>query len=293
MSKKLIIAGGTGFIGEYLNERFSKSGYDVIIISRKNGTVHWNDEKRIIVALEDSSMLINLAGKSINCRFTERNKKKLISSRIETTKILGEAILKCNHPPELWLNVSGASVYRDSQKPMSENGEIGTDFLADLAFKWEKTFYSFQLSNTRQIVLRLAIVLGKNGGVLKPFSNLVKFGLGGRQGSGNQMFSWIHLEDLFSIISFLTIHEEINGVINCSSPNAVTNKTLMKTLREVLTVRIGIPSYEWMLRIGAFIIGTEPELVLKSQWIYPEKLLNAGYVFKHAELKPALKNILQ
>jgi uncharacterized protein (TIGR01777 family) len=177
---------------------------------------------------------------------------------------------------------------------MTDNeGEIGKGFSVDVATSWEKSFFSFQLPNTRQVALRMAIVLGKQGGVMKPFINLVRFGFGGKQGKGNQMFSWIHIEDLFSIILFFQSHKELRGVFNCSAPNPIDNKTLMKTLRQIMKARIGLPSPAWLLKIGAAIIKTEPELILKSRWVVPEKLLEAGYRFKYPTLDTALKNILK
>ena len=239
-------------------------------------------------------MLINLSGKSVDCRYNKKNKEEILKSRTETTKALGEAILKCNNPPELWINSSTATIYRHAEdKPMTEStGEIGKGFSVDVATNWEKVLFSFQLPKTRQIALRMAIVLGKNGGVMKPLINLVRFGLGGKQGNGNQMFSWIHIEDLLSIILFLQSHKELKGVFNCSSPNPVNNKTLMKTFRQTMNVKIGLPSPAWLLEIGAVIIKTETELILKSRWVVPEKLLGSGYTFKYPSLEMALANIL-
>lgn len=294
VSKKIVIAGGTGFVGKYLTNQFGNLGYQVIIISRQKENIQWNDTTEIINALENSEMLINLAGKSVDCRYNEKNKAEILKSRTETTKALGEAILKCNKPPELWINSSTATIYRHAEdRPMTENtGEIGKGFSVDVATSWEKSFFSFQLPHTRQVALRMAIVLGKDGGVMNPFTNLVRFGLGGIQGSGNQMFSWIHIEDLFNIILFFQSHEELQGVFNCSAPNPVDNKTLMKTFRQVMKVKIGLPSPAWLLKIGALIIKTEPELILKSRWVVPEKILESGYTFKYPTLEAALKNIL-
>lgn len=292
--KKIVIAGGTGFIGKYFSKHFSKLGYQVFIISRQEKSISWNDEKRIIDALENAEMLINLAGKSVNCRYNKKNQEQIINSRVETTKILGEAILKCNKPPQLWINSSTATIYRHAiDRPMTEStGEIGTGFSVNVAKKWEKIFFEFQLSNTRQIALRMAIVLGKEGGVVKPLTNLVRFGLGGKQGSGNQMFSWIHIEDLFGIILFLQSEKELSGVFNCSSPSPIDNQTLMKLLRKTMKVNIGLPSPEWMLKIGAVLIGTETELILKSRWVIPEKLVKNGYNFKYPKIDEALNDIL-
>jgi len=294
VNKKIVIAGGTGFVGKYLTEQFCNLGYEVLVISRQEQSIKWNDTKGIINSLENSVMLINLAGKSVDCRYNKKNKEEIFKSRTETTKALGEAILKCNNPPELWINSSTATIYRHAEdRPMTEStGEIGKGFSVDVATNWEKALFSFQLTKTRQVALRMAIVLGKNGGVMKPFINLVRFGLGGKQGNGNQMFSWIHIEDLLSIILFLQSHKELKGVFNCSSPNPIDNKTLMKTFRQTMNVKTGLPSPTWLLKIGAVIIKTETELILKSRWVVPEKLLQVGYTFKYPKIDSALNNIL-
>ena len=294
MSKIIVIAGGTGFVGKYLTKQFGNLGYQVIIISRQKENIQWHDTTGIINALENSEMLINLAGKSVDCRYNEKNKTEILKSRTETTKTLGEAILNCNKPPELWINSSTATIYRHAEdKPMTESaGEIGKGFSVAVATNWEKSFFSFHPPNTRQVALRMAIVLGKDGGVMKPFINLVRFGLGGIQGSGKQMFSWIHIEDLFNIILFFQSHKELKGVFNCSAPNPIDNKTLMKTFRKVMKVKIGLPSPAWLLEIGAVIIKTETELILKSRWVVPEKLLESGYAFKYPTLEMAISNIL-
>ncbi len=294
MNKKIIIAGGTGFVGKYIQKQFENLGYQVFIISRQKGNIQWSDNSAIIEALEDSEMLINLAGKSVNCRYNEKNKAEILNSRTETTNSLGEALLKCKNPPEIWINSSTATIYRHAEDiPMTENnGEIGTGFSVNVATKWEESFFKFKLPKTRQVALRMAIVLGKDGGVMGPFKNLVKFGLGGNQGNGNQMFSWIHIEDLYQMILFFQKNKELNGVYNCSSPNPVNNKTLMSTLRKVMKVNFGLPSPAWLLKIGAVIIKTETELILKSRWVIPEKLLNAGFNFKFPTLENALKDII-
>ena len=297
MNKKIVIAGGCGFIGSYFKEQFKKLGFEVILISRKSNntdTIAWADKGKIIEALEGSEMLINLAGKSVDCRYNEKNKAEIMSSRVESTKALGEALLQCQNPPPLWLNSSTATMYRYSlDKAMTEsNGEVGTGFSVDVAKAWENAFYSFQLPNTRQVALRISIVLG-DGGVMKPYVNLVHFGLGGTQGSGKQMFSWIHIDDLYNIVLFIQKNDSIKGAVNCASPNPVTNKTLMQTFRKVMHVKIGLPAYTWMLEIGTFFLRTESELILKSRWVIPEKLLQAGYAFRFPELEGALKDILE
>ena len=293
--KKVVLAGGTGFIGEYFEKKFREMGYEVKIISRQKQHISWEDKSEMMEALEGAELLINLAGKSVNCRYNEANKKEIMESRRRTTTLLGEAVKACSHPPEVWINSSTATIYRHAEdRPMTEDdGVIGSGFSVDVATTWEKTFFDFDLPNTRQIALRIAIVLGKDGGVIIPYKNLVRFGLGGVQGKGNQMFSWIHIEDLFKIILFLKKREELSGVFNCSSPFPVTNRELMKTLRETMNIPFGLPSPKWMLEIGSIFIRTETELVLKSRWVLPERLEMEGYEFAYPTLDKTLEDILK
>jgi uncharacterized protein (TIGR01777 family) len=166
-SKKIVLAGGTGFVGKYLKTKFIELGYDVKIISRQNNSIPWTDSDSILEAIENSEMLINLAGKSVDCRYNKKNKEEILKSRTETTQLLGEILLKCKNPPELWINSSTATIYRHAQdRPMTEStGEIGSGFSVGVATQWEKVFFDFKLSKTRQVALRMAIVLGKDGGV--------------------------------------------------------------------------------------------------------------------------------
>lgn len=294
MRKKVVLAGGTGFIGKFLEDKFKALGYDVYIISRQEQHICWNNHKEIVEAIDHSDMLINLAGKSVDCRYNEKNKKEILISRTETTRTLGKALKKCGNPPSLWINSSTATIYRHAEdRPMTEeNGEIGTGFSVDVAKEWEKAFFAFQLPETRQVALRIAIVLGPDGGVMTAFNNLVRFGLGGVQGPGNQMFSWIHIEDIFSIIQFLQERKDLSGVFNCSSPHPVTNREMMAKLRETMNMMIGLPSPKWLLEIGAVLIKTETELILKSRWVIPDRLEKAGYTFKYKDIGQAFAHIL-
>ncbi len=294
MNKKIVIAGGTGFVGKYLTQKFESTGYEVIIISRQKEHINWNNEPAIAAALENAEMLINLAGKSVDCRYNEKNKKEIYDSRIDTTKQLGYAVFMCNNPPPLWINSSTATIYRHAEdRPMTETeGEIGSGFSVNVATNWEKAFFDFKLPATRQVALRMAIVLGRDGGVIEPLKNLVRVGMGGKQGSGSQMFSWIHIEDLFGIICFAQQHSEISGVLNTSAPNPVNNKILMQLIRKTMGVKFSLPLPAWLLKIGAVIIKTETELILKSRWVIPERLTEAGFQFKFSRIEDALNNII-
>jgi uncharacterized protein len=290
--KKIVLAGGTGFIGKHLHKRFTAEGYDVVIISRGAQHVNWNDELAMIRTLEGADALINLAGKSVDCRYNEINKSLILSSRVETTRRLQTIIDNCITPPKVWINSSTATIYRHSEdKAMDEAGDIGTGFSVDVAKAWEQAFFEKPATQTRKLALRIAITIGKDGGVMKPFINLVKFGLGGRQGNGKQMFSWLHIEDIFRVIKFLMANESLKGIFNCAAPQPVTNSGLMEGIRKILKPFVYLPSPKFLLRMGAYFINTETELILKSRWVVPGRLLNLGFVFKYPTLDQALENI--
>ena len=290
--KKVIIAGGTGFIGSYLTSRFLENGYNVMVVSREPNHVQWN-ENELYHVFEKAELVINLAGKSINCRHTAKNREAIINSRIETTTIIGNAIRKCQIPPRLWINASATGIYPPSiDISMTEDSLVGTDFLAEVVKIWEKTFFDFRLPNTRQIALRASVVLGKNGGALQPLAKLTGFGLGGKQASGKQMMSWIHLEDYFRILLFLMENRELSGVVNCTSAKPVSNKDFMAMLRQTLNISVGIPAPEIGIRIAAKLIGTEPELILNSSNVLPQCLTAAGFEFNFPDIESALTDIL-
>lgn len=294
MQKKIVLAGGTGFIGRYLQKAYGDLGYETIIISRGKGHIQWNDAAAITKALENAAVLINLAGKSVDCRYTKKNKALIFSSREETTRKLGEALLRCKQPPPVWINSSTATIYRNAEdRPMTEaEGEIGSGFSVEVGKAWEKSFFSFSLPATRQVALRIAIVLGKEGGALVPYIRLARFGLGGPQGNGREMFSWIHIKDMFGIVRFVETHP-VEGIFNASAPTPVQNKEFMRTLRSQVHMPIGLPLPVSLLKVGAFIIGTSTELLLKSRWVIPEKLLAAGFKFEFPEIKDALADLIQ
>jgi uncharacterized protein (TIGR01777 family) len=292
MKEKIVLAGGTGFLGSYLQKRFIDSGYDVIIISRSHG-IYWNDDDGLKTAINGSLAVINLAGKSVNCRYTEKNKKEILQSRLRTTQKLGEVISTCENPPEIWFNSSTATIYRDeNERPNNEyDGIAGNGFSEDVALQWEGVFNHFNLPNTRRVAMRISIVLGKDGGVIPVYKNLVRFGLGGKQGSGKQMFSWIHVEDVYRVISHIIQRKNFVGPVNMAAPHPITNEVLMRCLRKHAGMPIGLPSFEWMLRIGAMLIGTETELILKSRWVISKRLEEENFDFQFATIEEALKEL--
>lgn len=296
--KTILIAGGTGFLGKILENYFTHKEYNVKILTRypkEKNHIYWNakDFGAWTKELENIDILINLTGKSVDCRYTEKNKKLIHDSRVDSTNVLGLAVNLCENPPKVWLNSSTATIYKGSfDKKMSEtDGEIGDDFSMNIAKSWESAFNLITTPKTRKVTLRTSIVLGRNGGALIPLKNLVKFGIGGRQGPGFQRVSWIHELDFSRSVEFLIYNKNLNGVFNLCTPEPTDNITLMKTLRKVMKVPFGISHPIPLLKVGAKIIGSETELVLKSRNVIPERLLNYGFVFTYKEIELALKNL--
>jgi len=301
--KKLIIAAGTGFLGQVLIHHFKDKFEEIVILTRGNSKiidgikyVNWNArtfsgwEKE----LENATVLINLAGKSVDCRYTEKNKKEILLSRIQSTKILNKAVLNCVNPPKHWLNSSTSTIYRFSlDKEMNEiDGEIGNDFSINVALSWEKAFFKTETPNTLKTALRTSIVLGKDGGAFIPLKTLAKIGFGGKQGKGNQFISWIHEEDFANAVDFI-LQKELTGVINLVSPKPVRNADFMKKLRKAVGFPFGIPMNKFFLEIGSFFIRTETELVLKSRNVIPKRLLENEFQFKFGDIDDAFKNLLK
>ncbi|MEL1245545.1 TIGR01777 family oxidoreductase [Flavobacterium sp. DGU11] len=299
--KKMIIAAGTGFLGNVLIDHF-KDSYEIVVLTR--GRSHISDNNISYInwdaktmtgwekELEGTDVLINLAGKSVDCRYTEKNKSEIMASRVDSTVILGKAVEQCTNPPRHWLNSSTATIYRFSlDKQMDEEtGEIGHDFSMNVAKVWEKAFFRFETPDTIKTALRTSIVLGKKGGAFIPLKKLAQFGFGGKQGSGRQFVSWIHEKDFARAIEFI-INNEMDGAVNVVSPAPVRNAAFMKTLRKTVGMPVGIPIGESLLKIGAMIIGTETELVLKSRNVIPKRLSDAGFTFGFGDLGMALGNL--
>ncbi|MEM9678838.1 MAG: TIGR01777 family oxidoreductase [Bacteroidota bacterium] len=295
----IVIAGGTGFLGQILESHFTKKGYTVKILTRKpsrDNHLYW-DAKTLgewTHALENSYALINLTGKSVDCRYNETNKALIHASRIDSTHALGLAVNLFENPPSVWLNSSTATIYKSSydQLMTEDEGEIGDDFSMDIAKSWEAAFNSIITPKTRKVILRTAIVLGKHGGAFIPIKRLAQIGLGGRQSHGQQKVSWIHEHDFARTVEFL-IENDLKGVFNVCVPKPTTNAQLMKSLRRSLKIPFGISQPKWLLELGAKLINTETELVLKSRNVYPKRLLEQNFKFKYASLELALQSLLK
>lgn len=296
--RRIVIAGATGFVGQYLSARFAETGDTVQTIGRSGADATWGDSSAVAAVIDGSDILINLAGKSVNCRYTRKNKAAIFSSRLLTTAELGEAVQSVAAPPKIWFNASTATIYRhaDDHPMTDETGELGSGFSVNVATAWEREFFAHHRDGVRQVALRMAIILG-DGSALTPLVMLARAGLGGSQFGGKtrgarQRFSWVHIRDVYRSIEFLASGPEIGDTVNVASPNPVENRELMATLRHVLGVRLGIPLFGWMLEIGAFAIRTETELLVKSRWVVPTRLLAAGFEFEFPLLEGALRDIL-
>jgi uncharacterized protein (TIGR01777 family) len=242
-------------------------------------------------ALDGADVVINLAGRSVNCRYNASNRRSIKDSRTVTTRLVGAAIAAARKRPRMWLNASTATIYRHAlDRPMDERtGELGGNetgvpetwnFSIDVARSWEEAFFSADTGAVRKVALRMAIVMNPEpGGTFELLSGLVRKGLGGTNGSGEQFVSWLHDADLASAVDFLIARDDIDGPVNLSAPNPLPNRDFMRDLREAWGVRFGLPATEWMLEVGAFLLGSETELILKSRRVIPTKLHEAGFVF--------------
>ncbi len=295
--KTMVIAGANGFIGRYLSRHFMGLGWKVLgLVRREAGlakgveAVKWDGESldtKWVERLEGADVLINLVGRTINCRHTEENKRQILDSRINSTRVLGEAVQACNKAPELWINASASSIYKETrdEKQTEERGGLGEGFLSEVAIKWEEEFFGAEVDEgVRRIALRISLVMADEKGTVQDvLSGLARKYLGGTVGDGGQMVSWIDIQDFCRAVEWMIETETAAGPYNMAAPQALTNEELMKRVREKEGVCFGLPTFSWMMEIGAVFMQTEAELVLKSSWLYPEKLLAEGFVFEREE----------
>jgi uncharacterized protein (TIGR01777 family) len=309
--RRIVIPGGTGQIGRLLARHFHCEGHAVTVIARKPecapwDVVSWNlrDLGPWSRVLDGADVVINLAGRSVNCRYTKAHREQIKRSRVQATALIGRAVAEASHPPALWLNASTATIYRHAlDRPMDEaTGELGGSepgvpgawrFSIDVAKSWEQAFFASPTPRTRKIALRSAMTMSPDpGGVFEMLVKLVRAGLGGAAGSGRQFVSWIHDWDFIRAIEFLIEREELSGVVNLSSPNPLPNAEFMRGLRCAYGRRLGLPASGSMLEIGAVFLQTETELILKSRRVIPGRLMQAGFEFRFPEWLPAARDLV-
>jgi uncharacterized protein (TIGR01777 family) len=302
--KKIVLAGGNGYLGRVLTEYYSDKAAEIVILSRHEKlqernvrTVLWDGKTwgKWAAELVNADLLINLCGKNVNCRYTEKNKAEIFSSRLQTTELLGEVIRDLVEPPKLWINLSSATIYRHAEDRAQDEdtGEHGEGFSVDVCEAWEYAFNKYDTPKTRKIALRMGIVLGGSDSVFPRLLNLVKMGMGGKQGNGEQYVSWVHELDAARCTEWFADHPELNGIFNCTAPGPVKNAELMRIIRKAADCPIGLPAPKWLLEIGAVFIRTAPELILKSRWVLPKRLLESGFSFAFPKADEAVKDILQ
>ena len=301
---RIVLPGGSGQVGRTLAQYFQERGHHVTVLTRlpyaaTYQTVHWDGETLgpWTEYLEGADVCINLAGRSVNCRYTEANRAAIYNSRIATTHLLGQVIAGLADPPRVWMNASTATIYRHAlDRAMDEyTGELGGhewvtrrrrapdtwNFSIRVAKGWEAAFFAADVPRTRKVALRSAITLSPvSGNAFAILLNLVRFSLGGAQGNGSQFVSWIHELDFARAIAFLIAHDEIDGPVNIASPNPLPNREFMAVLRDAWGMPNGLPVPGPLIELAAFFLRTESELVLKSRRVVPARLLNAGFHFR-------------
>ena len=300
---KMVIAGGNGFLGQHLACYFRERGYRVIILARGPGSgpdyARW-DGRTVgpwASALEGAAALVNLAGRTVDCRYTAANKRAIIASRTESTRVLGEAVAACATPPRVWLNSSTATIYGDTPGEQPANteatGRIGEGFSVEVARAWEAAFAACAASATRKVALRTAIVLGRDGGAFPVMATLARRGLGSPQGHGRQWMSWLHITDFCRAVEFLLNAPTAAGAFNLCAPQPVPNRDFMGLLCQELRPVLRLPQPKWLLEIGAFVLRTETELILKSRKVYPQRLLELGFQFGYPGCEAAMRDLLR
>ena len=309
MKQRIILAGGTGFLGGALAKHFAALNWDVAVLTRhpkpRTGDVRevaWDGETVADWAreLEGADSVVNLCGKSVDCRYTAKNRKLLIESRTKPTRAIGQAIARCNVPPRAWLNASSATLYKHTfDTPVDENGAVGAtpeakdEFSIEIIRQWERALDEASTPRTRKVALRTTMVLGHSrNSVLPVLRRLTRLGLGGRMGSGRQFVSWMHQEDFCRAVEWVIAHNDLAGPVNFASPNPLPNSEMMRTFRDLCGVPLGLPATEWMLEIGAFLLRTETELIIKSRRVVPGRLLASGFEFRFPEFRGAAADLL-
>jgi len=296
---KIVIPGGSGQVGTVLARAFHQGGHDVSVLSRTPATKPWRtvawDGDTLgdwVAEFEGADAIVNLTGQSVNCRYNDHNRRVIKDSRVKSTRVVGDAIAQAWKPPRVWLQASTATIYahrfdapNDEATGVIDGSEPNAPdtwrFSIDVATSWERALNESPAPNTRKVLMRSAIVMNPDPG--SPFSTLlqlVKLGLGGAAGDGRQYMSWIHDQDFANAVLWLIEHEELEGPVNLAAPNPLTNAEFMRVLRSAWGMPFGLPATEWMLELGAFILQSETELILKSRRVVPARLLQSGFAFQ-------------
>jgi uncharacterized protein (TIGR01777 family) len=300
---RIVIAGGSGQVGGILARHFHQRGDAVTVLSRHPRPAPWRVEAWDGGELEGCDVCINLAGRSVNCRYRARHRREILQSRVESTRWLHRSIAQLGAPPRVWINASTATIYRHAlDREMDEaTGELGGGepgapetwrFSIEVARSWEDAFFSQSAPRTRQIAIRSAMTMSPDrGGVFDALLGLVRHGLGGPMGPGTQFVSWIHEADFARAIDFLVAREDLSGVVNLAAPHPLPNRDFMRELQRAWGARLALPAPAWAIEIGAWVRRTESALVLKSRRVVPGRLLAAGFEFRFPEWSAAARDL--
>ncbi|HEX3129322.1 MAG TPA: TIGR01777 family oxidoreductase [Thermoanaerobaculia bacterium] len=306
---KIVIPGGTGQVGTLLARAFHKDGYDVVVFGRSFKEtpwrmVHWDHTEpgEWMEEIDGADVVINLAGRSVNCRYTRKNREEILRSRVESTQAVGRAIAEAKHPPGVWLQASTATIYSHRYDLPNDDytgilgGEPGAPkawrFSIDVATAWEKAVDEAPTPRTRKVKLRSAMTMSPDrGGVFDILLRLVRFGLGGTVGDGRQFVSWIHEIDFIRSVRWLIDREHLEGAVNLAAPEHLPQREFMAILRQAWGVPFGLSGTKWMMEIAAFLHRTESELILKSRRVMPRRLLVDGFAFQYPEWREAAEEL--
>ncbi len=307
---KLVIPGGSGQVGTALARAFHRDKHEVVVLSRTQKSAPWRSVRWDAETLggwaseiEGADAVINLAGRSVNCRYGAENRRAIKDSRVQSTQVLGKAIAGAKSPPRAWLQASTATIYAHRYDAPNDEatgvlGGLEPDapdtwrFSIDVATSWERAFDQAAVPGTRKVKLRSAIMMSPDhSGAFAVLLRLVQLGLGGRAGNGRQYVSWIHYADFVRAVSWLIDHDEIEGPVNLAAPNPLPNADFMRALRQAWGRSFGLPATEWMLEVGAFFLRTETELVLKSRRVVPGRLLQQGFPFQFPSWPEAARDL--
>jgi len=310
----IVIPGGQGHLGRLLCRHFSSLGHDVTTLTRHPQGAACEAWKRVVWdgrnlgpwvgALADADVVINLVGRSVDCRYNSKNRRQILQSRVQSTVLLGQAIRGLGRAPRVWLNASTATIYRHSfDRDMDEFcDELGRNdpdapaswgFSIEVAKEWEKAFFDVPAPRTRKVAMRAAMVMSlERDGILEMLLRLIRVGLGGTWGSGRQYMSWIHEEDFCRSVEFLIEDEGITGAVNLAAPVPVSNEEFLFVLRDAWGIDYGLPLREWMLHFGAVLLRTETQLLLKSRRAVPGILLREGFAFSFPEWPQAALDLV-
>lgn len=299
---KVVIAGGTGFLGQALTRALMRDGYKVFVLSRyqpdqyEGQWLRW-DGRTVgpwIKLLEGAAAVVNLTGRTVDCRKTPDRCDEILRSRVESVRVLGQALRQCESPPPVWVQAATAHIYGDPPDAVcDEQSPAGYGLAPFVAKQWEAELKAACPPEIREVVLRTSFVLGTTGGAFPVLRRLARLGLGGKIGSGKQWISWLHIDDMVAICRRAIEMDSMQGIYNVTAPKAVTNTQFMRALRSAIGMPIGLPSPSWLVKLGAaIVIDTDPELPLYGRNVVPKRLLDEGFAFQHSDLDVALRDLL-